>query len=202
MVKKRAKPKGWRKEPVRHGLASKGVKTGRKPRARRDRGPETGMKLGKFQPTLKQMEDLLVIAAQEAKTDEEYAQLLEAADDIGDMREDRRIMAVKEGERSGPTGSMPIVDMRMNQMDIDEFTQGYVYAHYPNLEGYGYQADWIEPAEARDIMVEIVKQISWVEDVPQGPILHMKDGRTLYALDSEDFPQPSDESPEWGEEEY
>jgi hypothetical protein len=97
------KPKGWVKEPVRHGLAAKGIKTGRK----------TGMKLGKFQPTLKQMEDLLVIAAQDAKTDEEYAQLLEAADNIGDLREDRRIMAAKEGERSGPTGSMPIVDMKM-----------------------------------------------------------------------------------------
>lgn len=96
------KPKGWVKEPVRHGLAAKGIKTGRK----------TGMKLGKFQPTLKQMEDLLVLTAMRAKTDEEYAQLLEAADNIGDMREDRRIMAAKEGEMSGPSGKMPIVDMR------------------------------------------------------------------------------------------
>jgi hypothetical protein len=30
MVKKRAKPKGWRKEPARHALSAKGIKTSQK----------------------------------------------------------------------------------------------------------------------------------------------------------------------------
>ena len=96
--------RGWHGERARHSAAARGIRTGKK-------------------PTLKQIEDLLVLAAERARTDEEYAQLIEAADNIGDLREDVRIMAAKEGEMSGPSGRMPIVDATIYD-EIDRKRRG------------------------------------------------------------------------------
>ncbi len=95
--------RGWHGESGRHALAArKGAERNRLWAPAKER-------------VWKLVEDELVRKATAAKTDKEYAQLLDAADQIGSLRETARIMGVKQGEMSGPSGRMPIIDIKMRR---------------------------------------------------------------------------------------
>lgn len=88
------------------------------------------------------------------------------------------------------------------KMTLQEFREGYVIAHYPGLTGYAYQGEIIDEDEAMNVMAEILGKVAWIEQcVASHPILHLKDGKELFAQDTNDFPQPTneplDENEEW-----
>lgn len=85
-------------------------------------------------------------------------------------------------------------------MTKEEFRRGYVDAYYPGLTGYGYQAEMITESEAKKIMNDILKDVVRIEEYGHTPVLVMKDGRRLWATDTDDFPVPTAEEFEDEEE--
>ena len=86
---------------------------------------------------------------------------------------------------------MPHIARHVRRIPKEEFRRGYVDAHYPGQVGYAYQADILGFEDGRWVMHQILRDVDWIEDWHEGhPVLHMKDGTTLYAQDSNDFPQP------------
>lgn len=91
---------------------------------------------------------------------------------------------------------------KVRRMLKSEFRKGYVDADYPGLGGYAFDGEIISVGDGRGVMHDIMMDVEWIEDSPTelGPILHMKKGsrfgETLYALDSNDFPQPTEEEEE------
>jgi hypothetical protein len=78
-------------------------------------------------------------------------------------------------------------------MSKDEFEEGYT-SYYPGLTHYAYQGEPISPEYAEQIMSDIMRKVDWIEVDERGnPILHLRDGKVLYAESSEDWPQPSAE---------
>jgi len=79
-------------------------------------------------------------------------------------------------------------------MSKEEFEHGYIYGAYPGLTGYAYKAEFISEEQAKKVMQEIMKGVDWIEVGPgDWPVLHMKDGRELYVMDTGDFPMPTSE---------
>lgn len=79
-------------------------------------------------------------------------------------------------------------------MSKKQFEREYIWGHeVPGLTHYAYQAEPYSPDAAHNIMLDILRRTDWIEVSEVGPILHMKDGTVLYANDSNDYPQPSDE---------
>jgi len=98
-------------------------------------------------------------------------------------------------------GGSNLAEKLCRKMPIREFREGYVTAHYPGLTGYAYQGEIIDEDAAMEIMNEILQKVDWIEQcVTMHPVLHLKDGKELYAQDTDDFPQPTSEPLE--EDEY
>ena len=85
-------------------------------------------------------------------------------------------------------------------MSKEEFEDGYVYARYPGLTGYAYNADFWSEDDGKAIMERIMRNVDWIEG-GINPVLHMKNGKELSALDTDDFPQPTSEDIEGMREE-
>lgn len=79
------------------------------------------------------------------------------------------------------------------RMSKKEFADGYIYGMWPGLQGYAYNAQFIDPSSGRKIMEHLLKETKLVENGPGGPFLHLYDGTVLSAADSNDFPQPTSE---------
>lgn len=100
------------------------------------------------------------------------------------------------GSSGNPAGNSRMTDGKCARVSRAEFRKGYVDAYYPGLTGYGYQAEMLTEDEGREAMEKIMSGVAWIEQCSDlsAPILHMRDGRTLYAQDTSDFPQPTSES--------
>lgn len=85
---------------------------------------------------------------------------------------------------------------------LQQLRRGYVDAHYPNQRSYAYQADLIPISDGEVIMKEILKNIVEIDDpAPHGgpfthPSFRLKgEDEWRSVMDSNDFPQPTEESP-------
>ena len=88
---------------------------------------------------------------------------------------------------------------------LREITAGYVDTEYPGLESFAYRADLISIASGYAVMHSILRDIEKIRLEPgENPLFQLRGERAWRSVvDTDDFPQPTEESlEEEDEEEY